>query len=123
MPRGARGAPLGATHRLVLRVAGVTCIRGRPARADLEGQTHLLEGCLIHVLKQLVFLGQLILENVQLGVYLAVLILQSIYVHLCLHVLFVQVLARLQSHRRDLGFGRSCLGCSAGTGLIRGAED
>ena len=59
----------------------------------------------------------------QLGVYLAVLILQRIYVHLCLHVLLVKVLARLQSHRRDLGFDRSHLGRSAGTGLVRGAED
>ena len=62
-------------------------------------EPHLLERCLVHVLEQLILLGQLVLENDELGVDLAILIPQVVDLHLGVHVLLVEILPRLQSHR------------------------
>ena len=49
----------------------------------------LREGYLVHVLEQLVLLGELIFEIMHLGCNLLILRLQPIYLHLRLHVLLV----------------------------------
>lgn len=62
-------------------------------------EPHLLERCLVHVLEQFILLSQLVLENDELGVDLAILIPQVVDLHLGVHVLLVEILPRLQSHR------------------------
>ena len=62
-------------------------------------EPHLLERCLVHVLEQLILLSQLVLENDELGVDLAILVPQVVDLHLGVHVLLVEILSRLQSHR------------------------
>ncbi len=59
---------------------------------------------LVHILKEFVFLNQLVFEDHDSGVDLSVFIFETIDLHLRLHVLLVQIFARLQSHRWNLAF-------------------
>jgi len=63
--------------------------------------SHLSESCTIHVFKEFVLLDELVFKHDQLGVDFAVLVPQRVDLHLGLHVLFVQILTRLQCHRGD----------------------
>ena len=62
----------------------------------------LRESGTVHVFKELVFLGELILENLQLGVDLAIFVTQTVDLNFGVHVLLVEILARLQCHLRNL---------------------
>ena len=59
------------------------------------GLKALREGHLVHVLKQLILLGELIFEIMHLGCNLPILRFQPVHLHLRLHVLLVQILTRL----------------------------
>ena len=59
------------------------------------GLKALREGHLVHVLEQLILLGELIFEIMHLGCNLPILRFQPVYLHLRLHVLLVQILTRL----------------------------
>ena len=55
-------------------------------------KTGLRECYLVHVLKQFIFLNELVLEDKKLRVNLSILRLQPVHLHLRLHILLVKIL-------------------------------
>ena len=73
--------------------------KGQWTRTILLARCQILgESYFVHVLKQFVFLDELVLQDKQLGWNLTIFYFQSIDLHLGLHVLLVEILTWLQSH-------------------------
>ena len=60
--------------------------------------SNLSECSTIHVFKEFILLNELVFKHDQLSVDFAILVPERVDLHLGLHVLFVQILTRLECH-------------------------
>lgn len=61
----------------------------------------LREGSFVHIFEKLIFLHELVFEDLELRIDLPILIRQAIDMNLRVHILLVQILTRLQGYLWD----------------------
>lgn len=83
---------------LLLRLLLLLMSSGSRINVVARDSLALGKGCSVHILEQLVFLNELVLQHRKLSVDLAVLVLEAVDLNLCVHVLLIKIFAGLECH-------------------------